>query len=252
VASKLHPSPRRAGQFRIRPLVPAHSQSRFSHHCNRRHALCQRCRFGTTTSFGGTATFSGSTVHTGHATFTSATISSNLNVSGAGSLSTLAASGAANFSSTLGVTGIATFSKVLQINAGSATISYLRAGTGQWATYNDGGDGDSFKVLDVINGTGAKVVKASPGWLSMSDRRAKTNIAELAVLNKVADFRAVSFTWKKTGKRGIGVIAQELYSLFPELVGVGSDDDAPFAGGLSDPGAWTVAESHLGAIALQG
>jgi hypothetical protein len=60
-----------------------------------------------------------------------------------------------------------------------------------------------------------------------SDARFKTNVAQVnGVLEKLRDVRAVFFEWnedytslgRSTGKREIGVVAQEIEAVFPELV----------------------------------
>jgi hypothetical protein len=60
------------------------------------------------------------------------------------------------------------------------------------------------------------------GGLTMaSDRRLKKNIETLdseAALDKISALRPVAFAWKKTGKPDMGLIAQEVRPVFPELV----------------------------------
>ena len=57
-----------------------------------------------------------------------------------------------------------------------------------------------------------------------SDERLKDDIETLGdALTKVNSLRGVSFTTKKDGKRCIGVVAQELQHVFPELVTEGED-----------------------------
>ncbi|MFA6279477.1 MAG: tail fiber domain-containing protein [Bdellovibrionales bacterium] len=64
-------------------------------------------------------------------------------------------------------------------------------------------------------------------------------------------FRAVSFDWKKTGGHEVGVIAQEVYPLFPELVNKG-DDDPNKDVKMDDPKAWGVMYDRFGPLALEG
>ena len=57
-----------------------------------------------------------------------------------------------------------------------------------------------------------------------SDRRLKDNIETLTdSLDKVSKMRGVTFTSKKDGKPCIGLIAQEVQEVFPELVEEGDD-----------------------------
>ena len=65
-----------------------------------------------------------------------------------------------------------------------------------------------------------------------SDERFKTDVAELTdVLDKVEKIRGVSFEWNdkaksvgvKASQKQIGVVAQEVESVFPELVASSAD-----------------------------
>jgi hypothetical protein len=58
-------------------------------------------------------------------------------------------------------------------------------------------------------------------FISTSDRRAKRNIASLNgedSLRKICSVRPVSFQWRSDGTDDLGVIAQELLDVFPDLV----------------------------------
>ncbi len=71
------------------------------------------------------------------------------------------------------------------------------------------------------NGDGS-TVKASI-FLYSSDARFKTDIATLSdALSKVLKLRGVSFNWKTTGASDVGVVAQEVERVFPELVSTDS------------------------------
>jgi Chaperone of endosialidase len=70
-------------------------------------------------------------------------------------------------------------------------------------------------------------------FVSTSDARFKTNVKELTnVLDKLEKIRAVSFQWnelyeslgRSTGRAEIGVIAQEVEAIFPELVTAWGDE----------------------------
>lgn len=57
---------------------------------------------------------------------------------------------------------------------------------------------------------------------SLSDARSKENIQTLSdCLNTVSQMRGVSFNWKDSGQKSIGVIAQELETVLPEAVHTG-------------------------------
>ncbi len=53
----------------------------------------------------------------------------------------------------------------------------------------------------------------------LSDRRLKYGIKNLdSAINKINDMRPVVFRWRKNGRKEIGLIAQELKHLYPDLV----------------------------------
>jgi len=57
------------------------------------------------------------------------------------------------------------------------------------------------------------------GWDTYSSRRWKTNIHRLhGALNKVEQLRGVSYDLKETGKHEVGVIAEEVGAVVPEIV----------------------------------
>jgi len=59
-----------------------------------------------------------------------------------------------------------------------------------------------------------------------SDARLKTNVNTINdALSIVGKLRGVSFDWKETGKRSIGVIAQEVEEVLPEVVVTTNDPD---------------------------
>ncbi len=59
-----------------------------------------------------------------------------------------------------------------------------------------------------------------------SDRRLKTDIVTITdALTKVNNLRGVEYTKIASGKKEIGVIAQEVETVFPELVRTGDDED---------------------------
>jgi hypothetical protein len=77
-------------------------------------------------------------------------------------------------------------------------------------------------------GTWMSYLNTSGNWNPLSDERLKTNVETLSgVLEKIDQIRGVSFNWKDTSERGtqlnLGVIAQEVEKVFPELVSTDSD-----------------------------
>jgi Chaperone of endosialidase len=71
-------------------------------------------------------------------------------------------------------------------------------------------------ILTLGQGQGAAI---GDGWATYSSRRFKTNIQTLTgAIDKVENLRGVSYTLKATGKREIGVIAEEVGAVVPEVV----------------------------------
>ena len=57
-----------------------------------------------------------------------------------------------------------------------------------------------------------------------SDQRLKTDITSITdPLNKILSLNGYMFTWKKTGKKDMGVIAQEVEKIFPEVVSTNTE-----------------------------
>ncbi|MFZ2206587.1 MAG: tail fiber domain-containing protein [Microgenomates group bacterium] len=82
--------------------------------------------------------------------------------------------------------------------------------------------------LDSYNEISNLLIATYPGCghSCTSDERLKKNIAKLApVAEKIARMKPVSFDWKfgKAKKKSIGLIAQDLEKIYPELVHEGVD-----------------------------
>lgn len=77
-----------------------------------------------------------------------------------------------------------------------------------------------------IQNPGANIFNVAPGkatiadaWTPRSSKRYKENIETLTdAVEKVEQLRGVSFDWKTTGKASIGLIAEEVGEVLPELV----------------------------------
>lgn len=67
-------------------------------------------------------------------------------------------------------------------------------------------------------------ITATGDITAYSDASLKTDVATISnALNLVKSLRGVSFTRLETGRRGIGVIAQELAAIVPEAVKTNED-----------------------------
>jgi FtsZ-binding cell division protein ZapB len=63
----------------------------------------------------------------------------------------------------------------------------------------------------------------SPAYYYNSDRRLKENIQDIKGLDSILGLRGVTFTWKQSGEKEIGLIAQEVEKVLPVLVKTNSD-----------------------------
>jgi hypothetical protein len=82
--------------------------------------------------------------------------------------------------------------------------------------------------IDSYNEISGLLIATYPGCghSCTSDRRLKTNIKKLEpALRKITQMAPVSFDWKlsQSKKRSIGLIAQDLEQIYPELVHEGTD-----------------------------
>ena len=113
-------------------------------------------------------------------------------------------------------------------SSGDAQIRFQNAAASKWSIGNDGGDSNKFKIAV---GSGAfaaseALILDTSGNLSIlgtlteaSSLALKENIEDftpsLDIINKI---RPVKYNKKKESKKEIGLIAEELAELFPELV----------------------------------
>jgi polyhydroxyalkanoate synthesis regulator protein len=73
--------------------------------------------------------------------------------------------------------------------------------------------------VDVSDNLGVNGIVYAKGFQQVSDRQLKENITNItAALEKISKLRGVTFKWKETGKKDIGLIAQEVEEVIPEAV----------------------------------
>jgi len=97
---------------------------------------------------------------------------------------------------------------------------------------HDGSTAGGFGVAksDLSNISNVGVITATD-FNSTSDINLKENIKPLEdSLNKVLQLNGVSFDWKETQQPSVGVIAQELEKVFPELVRTGENKSVNYNG----------------------
>lgn len=67
-------------------------------------------------------------------------------------------------------------------------------------------------------------IKAGAFYYSSSDVRLKTNISVIEnPIEKIMQLEGVEFNWKENGEKSIGLIAQEVEKVFPEIVSSGGE-----------------------------
>lgn len=88
----------------------------------------------------------------------------------------------------------------------------------------------SRSIVNAVNGTFSGTVTATD-FNSTSDVRLKANISTVEnSLNVVKQLRGVTFNWKETDAKSIGVIAQEVEEILPELVSSGETKSVNYNG----------------------
>jgi Chaperone of endosialidase len=98
----------------------------------------------------------------------------------------------------------------------SQSNSLVLGGTGEHAVKVGIGTATPSNVLTIAQGLGQPL---SDGWQTFSSRRWKTNIQTLhGALAKVEQLRGVSYDLKATGKHEMGVIAEEVGAVVPDVV----------------------------------
>ncbi len=85
-----------------------------------------------------------------------------------------------------------------------------------------------WEASSILTNDGANLVSTgsmtATEFLYSSDARLKDNVVQLSgALNKINSLEGVSFNWKKDGQAEIGLIAQEVEKVVPELVVTGND-----------------------------
>jgi hypothetical protein len=98
-------------------------------------------------------------------------------------------------------------------------------GTNSVSMYYEGSSAGHFVIYNP-SGNGVYLIFGQ-GWATYSDVALKTDVVtHEPVLDRVMKLRPVQFTWKADSSDGSGFIAQEVETLFPDLVSEGSVDDA--------------------------
>ncbi|MBP9855823.1 MAG: tail fiber domain-containing protein [Candidatus Pacebacteria bacterium] len=97
-------------------------------------------------------------------------------------------------------------------------IQLQEAGTMRWTIYNDNTN-DRFYITDDDTDNGVYIAQDATSWTANSDIRLKENIVPIeGALEKLLNLTGYTYNFKGTKRNEIGLIAQEVLPLFPELV----------------------------------
>jgi hypothetical protein len=138
----------------------------------------------------------------------------------------LSVTGSGATASTLNITGFSTISGALIVSGTGVTATTLNVtGVSTFAgiaTYSSPIFGTQASFIGVVTAT---------DFNSSSDINLKSNVQTFTnALDIVKDLRGVRFEWKETHKPSIGVIAQELETVLPELVAGGDPKSVNYNG----------------------
>lgn len=126
-------------------------------------------------------------------------------------------------------------------NPTSSTSTYYVIGTSSSTGAIDG----SLYFNSSVKVQSGTTLYASGGFMESSDESLKTILKPISVnLEKLSKLRKVYFLWKEgndTAKRQLGIIAQDVEKIYPELVGIDESTNK-----------LTVAYDKLSVIALEG
>lgn len=113
---------------------------------------------------------------------------------------------------------------IITTNAMSMTITSassinINPGSSQTVIVNNNGTGETISSFSVIGKATAYRLEAGTFIYSPSDISMKKNLKEIdGALDKLATLKGYFFDWEASGKRDMGVIAQEVEKVFPEAV----------------------------------
>jgi hypothetical protein len=112
-----------------------------------------------------------------------------------------------SYATAIGAGAVVSQSNALVLGGPLGSSAYVKVGIGTATPSN---------VLTIAQGAGQAI---SDGWAVYSSRRWKTNIHTLeGALDKVERLRGVSYDLQANGKHEVGVIAEEVGAVVPEVV----------------------------------
>ena len=144
---------------------------------------------------------------------------------------------------------------------GGAMVSLYRNSGLKWSFYTrnntDIGSAFSFALLDAGNDDGVYINQGGSGWTDASDERLKTSFVPIEnAVDKLNTLQAINFKWKygseeRQTKNNIGLLAQEVYEVFPEAVDYHDPEDfklidhPTIEGTKQAQSAWGIDKSKL-------
>lgn len=151
----------------------------------------------------------------------------NVGIAKAGPTSTLDVAGTAAFSGNTTIGGTATITGATTLNGGATITGATAINNGSLAINNAGTlsvsgtsalTGNTTITGNLTVNGGGGVISPNGFWYS-SDKRLKTEIQPISnPLEKIKKLNGVTFQWKKDQKKSVGIIAQDVEEVFPELV----------------------------------
>ena len=144
---------------------------------------------------------------------------------------------------------------------GGAMVSLYRDSGLKWSYYTRNnttvGSAFSFALLDAGNDDGVYINQGGSGWTDASDERLKTSFVPIEnAVDKLNTLQAINFKWKygseeRQTKNNIGLLAQEVYEVFPEAVDYHDPEDfklidhPTIEGTKQAQSAWGIDKSKL-------
>jgi len=131
----------------------------------------------------------------------------------------------------------------------------------KWYIYSEpsgAGDlADRIRITDAANDHGMYIKQDYDAWYALSDERMKTSLTPIEnAVDKLNTLQAVNFKWKYGSSESkatnrLGLLAQEVYEVFPEVVDSSSDadfkliDHPSIEGEKQAEGAWALSLESL-------
>ena len=116
---------------------------------------------------------------------------------------------------------------------------------------------DKFYIRDAGSDDGMYLAQGGAVWVDASDERLKHNLTPIEnAVDKLNTLQAINFQWKygseeRKAKNNLGLLAQEVYEVFPEAVDAIPNEDfklidhPTIAGEKAAEGTWGIGKGTL-------